>query len=119
MRWFTDAGSFPYEGSFDFSTNINNPFDANHPYANLLLGTFNSYSESSSRPVQDIHGLDLQCYAQDTWKATRRLTLNYGMRFLLFQAVAPIQRSRLELYPLGIQLRPGRYAVQAGSRRSG
>jgi len=85
MRWFTDAGSFPYEGSFDFSTNINNPFDANHPYANLLLGTFNSYSESSTRPVQDIRGLDLQWYVQDTWKATRRLTLNYGLRFYYYR----------------------------------
>lgn len=81
MRYFTDSGSFPYEGSFDFGTNINNPFDANYPYANLLLGTFNSYSESSSRPVQDIRGLDMQWYVQDTWKTTPRLTLNYGMRF--------------------------------------
>ncbi|MGH9354214.1 MAG: hypothetical protein ACRD2G_18960, partial [Terriglobia bacterium] len=84
MRYFTDAGNFPFNGSFDFGTNINNPFDANYPYANALLGTFDSYSESSSRPVQDIRGLDLEWYGQDTWKATRRLTLNYGLRFYYF-----------------------------------
>jgi hypothetical protein len=80
-RFATDKGSFPYQGSFDFGTNINNPFDANFPYANALLGTFNSYQESRTRPVQDIRGLDLEWYVQDIWKATRRLTLSYGMRF--------------------------------------
>jgi hypothetical protein len=80
-RYATDTGSFPFTGSFDFSTNVNNPFDANHPYANAMLGNYNSYQESKTRPVQDIRGLVAEWYVQDTWKATRRLTLNYGMRF--------------------------------------
>jgi hypothetical protein len=83
-RFFTDSGSFPYQGSFDFSTNINNPFDSNFPFANAELGTYNSYQESRARPVQDIRGLDVEWYLQDTWKVTRRLTLNYGMRFAYF-----------------------------------
>jgi hypothetical protein len=83
-RFVTDQGSFPYQGSFDFSTNINNPFDANYPFANAELGTYNSYQESRSRPIQDIRGLDLEWFLQDTWKATRRLTLNYGLRFSYF-----------------------------------
>jgi hypothetical protein len=80
-RYATDNGSFPFSGAFDFSTNANNPFDANHPYANALLGTYSSYQENKSRPTQDIRGLVLEWYLQDTWKATRRLTLNYGLRF--------------------------------------
>ena len=80
-RYFTDGGGYPYRGSFDFSSNPNNPFDTSHPYANALLGTYNSYQESKTRPVQDIRGLVAEWYLQDTWKATRRLTLNYGMRF--------------------------------------
>ncbi len=80
-RYATDSGSFPYQGSFDFGTNINNPFDTNYPFANALLGTYNSYQESRARPTQDIRGLDMEWYVQDTWKATRRLTLNYGLRF--------------------------------------
>lgn len=83
-RWFTDSGSYPFDGAFDFSTNATNPYDANYPFANALLGTYYSYSESSSKPVQDVRGLDLEWYAQDTWKATRRLTLNYGLRFYYF-----------------------------------
>lgn len=83
-RYATDSGSFPYQGSFDFGTNPNNPFDSNYPFANALLGTYNSYQESRARPTQDIRGLDLEWYVQDTWKATRRLTLNYGIRFSYF-----------------------------------
>ncbi len=83
-RYATDSGTFPFAGSFDFSTNVNNPYDANHPYANALLGTYNSYQENKTRPTQDIRGLDLEWYVQDTWKATRRLTLNYGIRFAYF-----------------------------------
>ncbi|HLM98820.1 MAG TPA: carboxypeptidase-like regulatory domain-containing protein [Bryobacteraceae bacterium] len=80
-RYFTDGGGYPYRGSFDFSSNANNPFDTSHPYANALLGTYTSYQESKTRPVQDIRGLVAEWYLQDTWKVTRRLTLNYGMRF--------------------------------------
>jgi hypothetical protein len=80
-RYFTDGGSYPYRGAFDFSTNPNNPFDTSYPYANALLGTYSSYQESKTRPVQDIRGLVAEWYLQDTWKATRKLTLNYGLRF--------------------------------------
>jgi hypothetical protein len=84
QRYATDSGSFPFAGAVDFGTNINNPFDSNYPYANAILGNFNSYQESRFRPTQDIRGLDLEWYVQDTWKASRRLTLNYGIRFFYF-----------------------------------
>jgi len=80
-RYATDSGAFPFSGSFDFSTNANNPYDTNYPYANALLGTYNSYQENKTRPTQDIRGMVVEWYLQDTWKATRRLTLNYGLRF--------------------------------------
>ena len=84
MRYFTDIGSYPFSGSFDFSNNANNPLDANFPFANALLGNYTSYSENNTKPVQDIRGLDLEWYGQDTWKATRRLTLTYGLRFYYY-----------------------------------
>jgi hypothetical protein len=68
-------------GSFDFSRNVNNPNDTNYAYANAILGYFNSYSESNSRPGQDMRSSVMESYIQDTWRVTKKLTLNYGIRF--------------------------------------
>ena len=46
-----------------------------------VLGNFRSYTESASRPNIDLRGQVIDWYVQDTWKATRRLTVDYGMRF--------------------------------------
>lgn len=69
-----------FGGSFNFARNVNNPLDANSPYANALLGNFNSYSESTSRPAADGRASLVEWFAQDTWKISR-VTVDYGMRF--------------------------------------
>ncbi|MGD0790519.1 MAG: TonB-dependent receptor [Terriglobales bacterium] len=50
-------------------------------YASALLGYFRSFDQSSARPIGYFRYNQLEFYAQDTWKATSRLTLDYGMRF--------------------------------------
>jgi hypothetical protein len=52
-----------------------------HPYANALLGNFQSYSETQFRPHTNIEMRMLQWYAQDQWKFSRRLSLSYGIRW--------------------------------------
>lgn len=73
-----------WTGTFNFSSNDSNYTAAQgntgHPYANALLGSFRSYSESSSRPYTDLERMLIQWYVQDQWKVSRRLTLNYGVR---------------------------------------
>jgi hypothetical protein len=73
-----------WSGTFNFSSNDSNYTaalgNAGHPYANALIGSFRSYSESSSRPHTDLERLLIQWYAQDQWKVNSRLTLNYGLR---------------------------------------
>jgi hypothetical protein len=73
-----------WTGTFNFSSNDSNftaaQGNTGHPYANALLGSFRSYSESSARPYTDLERLLVQWYVQDQWKVSRRLTLNYGMR---------------------------------------
>jgi len=32
-------------------------------------------------PIQDFYTKDINLYAQDAWKATRKLTVNYGIRY--------------------------------------
>ena len=68
------------QGSFDFSRNVNNPNDTNYAYSNAILGYFNSYTESSSRPESDMRSALAESYIQDSWRVTNRLTLEYGLR---------------------------------------
>lgn len=67
-------------GSFSFDRNVSNPFDSNHPYSNTILGHFNSYSESTARTVPGAKAMSLDWYAQDSWRVSRRLTIELGLR---------------------------------------
>lgn len=69
-----------YMGTFDFSKDVNNPLDTNWAYGNALLGNFDSYTESSSRPRQRALLWNAAGFVQDTWKVNRKLTLDLGMR---------------------------------------
>ena len=51
------------------------------PLASALIGEFNSFSQSTARPLGKFRYNQLEFYVQDTWKLTPRLTLDYGLRF--------------------------------------
>ncbi|MGH9353298.1 MAG: carboxypeptidase regulatory-like domain-containing protein [Terriglobia bacterium] len=53
------------------------------PYADFLLGIPQTSSENALPPVPYFRGTLWSFYAQDQYKATRRLTLNYGLRYEL------------------------------------
>ena len=69
-----------FNGSFSFNVNTSSATDAGYAYANALLGNYNSYVEGS-RTVYAPKWKILEWYLQDNWKLTRRLTLDYGVRF--------------------------------------
>ncbi len=73
-----------FGGSFAFDRNVNNPLDSNYAYSNALLGNFSSYTESSTRTTGLARQSLLEWFAQDSWKATRRLTVDFGIRFTWF-----------------------------------
>jgi hypothetical protein len=60
--------------------------DTGHPnttgvaVANTALGYFNDYSETSAKPITPWVSTGIDWFAQDSWKATKRLTLEYGVR---------------------------------------
>ncbi len=76
-----EANSGVFAGNLNFGRDVNNPNDANYAYANALLGNFASYTESTSRPWTQARSTVVEWFAQDNWRATRKLTLDYGARF--------------------------------------
>jgi hypothetical protein len=80
VRYFSGARGTNF-GQFDFSSDTSNPVDSGYAYTNAILGVFRSYQESNTRVETNGRGNTLDWFIQDSWKATRRLTLDLGMRF--------------------------------------
>ncbi len=71
-----------FNGAFNFGRNVNNPLDSNYAFSNAMLGVFNQYDEPTGRPFPVNYASNTEWFAQDTWKLTRRFSLDYGVRFL-------------------------------------
>src|SRR5271163_2659877 len=52
------------------------------PFADALLGNFNSLSQNSAVTVGSFRFNDVELYVQDTWKVTRKLSLVLGFRYV-------------------------------------
>jgi hypothetical protein len=79
------ARSSAFNGTFSFDNNANNPFNTGHPFANALIGSVNSYTEANAKLSGHARYKNIEWFLQDNWKATRRLTLDFGARFYYIQ----------------------------------
>ena len=48
--------------------------------ANALLGSFSDYSELGGKPITPWVATSFDWYVQDSWKASKKLTIEYGVR---------------------------------------
>ncbi|MGH9407267.1 MAG: carboxypeptidase regulatory-like domain-containing protein [Terriglobia bacterium] len=62
-----------------------NPYTTGDSYADELVGISSSYNESNFNRINDIAWNDYEFFGQDDWKVTKRLTVNYGLRFAHMQ----------------------------------
>jgi hypothetical protein len=62
-----------------------NTYSYGNEYADLLTGNLNSYQETNFNRINDIHYGTYEFFVQDSWKATRKLTVELGVRFTHFQ----------------------------------
>jgi hypothetical protein len=70
-----------FNSQINFIDDVNNPFDTGYGYANAATGVFNTYTQASKFAIPDWKYKNLEWYAQDNWKVSRKLTLDYGVRF--------------------------------------
>ena len=77
----TEPGSTNYLGNYNFGNDSSNPLDTTNGYANMLLGNFSTYTELTARVDKAVRHWQNDAYIQDNWRATDRLTLDYGVRF--------------------------------------
>ena len=68
-------------GLVSFQNDASNSFDSGYPFANAALGIYQSYSQAAQWVKGNYVYNNLEWYGQDNWKATDRLTLDYGLRF--------------------------------------
>jgi hypothetical protein len=73
------------DSDINFDNNVNNPLNTGHPYANALLGVYNSYTQANAFPKGLYRYWNVEGYIQDNWKVTRRLTLDYGLRISWYE----------------------------------
>jgi hypothetical protein len=80
-------------GIVNFVNDPSNPFDSGFPFANAALGVYQSYAQAAGWIKGNFVYHNVEWYAQDNWRVTPRLTLDYGMRFYWLQ---PTYDSRLQ-----------------------
>jgi hypothetical protein len=82
---------FNQPGSFAFNSN-----NTNYALASYLLGYLFTFQQGAGQYFND-RGQFYGFYAQDSWKATRRLTLTYGLRYEPFIPWKELE-NRVELF---------------------
>ncbi len=75
------ARASTFNGNFNFDRNTANPLDTNDPFSNALIGSVNSYSESTSHPDAHAKFTNIEWFAQDSWHVKRNVTIEAGIRF--------------------------------------
>jgi hypothetical protein len=60
---------------------ITNPNSTCDPFADALMGNFSSFSQQSADPIGFFRFNDIEGYGSDSWKITRKLNLELGVRY--------------------------------------
>ncbi|ODS59594.1 MAG: hypothetical protein ABS36_01310 [Acidobacteria bacterium SCN 69-37] len=75
------GGGSAFHGTINFGNNTNNPLDTGFGFANAATGVFTTFSQASRLIEANTIYNNTEFYAQDNWRMTNRLTIDYGMRF--------------------------------------
>jgi Carboxypeptidase regulatory-like domain/TonB-dependent Receptor Plug Domain len=79
------TATVPANSIIDFSRNASNPGDTNWAFSNALIGNFNTFQQANHVLNGQYRYNNVEWYVLDSWKASRKLTIEYGMRFYIVQ----------------------------------
>ncbi len=74
-------GTWQENPSINFGASNQNPNNSNSGIANTLLGNYTTVSQTNIYAFGHFHFFQYEGYAQDTWKVSPKLTLDYGVRY--------------------------------------
>ena len=68
-------------GTMTFTQDSNNALDTGYAYSNALLGVADQYTQTSSRVPMYETITSVEWYLQDSWRVSRKLTVDWGLRW--------------------------------------
>jgi hypothetical protein len=75
------------QGTYYFGSDLAGTSDSGNPFSNAMLGNVYGYGQDNKNFINHAGYRQAEWFAQDTWRASRRLTIDAGMRFQNLGAV--------------------------------
>ena len=84
-EWIRNAQPGNNNTNGQLQVSSNNTYSTGNEYGDLITGTLNGYNESSFNRINDIAYFTAEGFIQDSWKVSKKLTLELGLRITHFQ----------------------------------
>jgi hypothetical protein len=77
------TGNWGFSGDINFNnwSGASMPLDTGNGLSNLMLGNYNSYSQTNAHVYPYFRFQSWEGFAQDSWKVSPKLTLEFGLRY--------------------------------------
>jgi hypothetical protein len=68
-------------GTYFFGSDLGNPVDSGDPFSNALIGSLYGYGQDNIKQQNRARYKQTEFFVQDSWRVSRRLTVDLGVRF--------------------------------------
>jgi hypothetical protein len=65
-----NPGTNVTQGNVCFANDANNPLNTGYPFANALLGVYDTYTQANKQVYGEFIYWNIEPHVQDTWKVT-------------------------------------------------